>query len=249
MKICIAQLQPVKGDVGKNIELHEKLINIAVSLSADVIVFPELSLTGYEPTLAQELAATPDDKRFDIFQKISNEKRITIGVGMPITTPFGITISMICFRSDKPRQVYSKKYIHADEEGFFVSGQNPDAPIFSTSNIALAICYEISVPAHAEDAFNKGAKIYIASVAKSTKGIDAAIQRLSDIARSYSMIVFMSNCTGLADGVICAGKSSIWNASGELIGQLDNTSEGLLMLDTESMTIDKRIVIEHNATI
>jgi len=241
MKICIAQLQPVKGDVGKNIELHEKLINIAVSLSADVIVFPELSLTGYEPTLAQELAATPDDKRFDIFQKISNEKRITIGVGMPVTTPFGITISMICFRSDKPRQVYSKKYIHADEEGFFVGGQNPDIPGFSELNIALAICYEISIPAHAEDAFKKGAKIYIASVAKSTKGIDAAIRQLSDIARSYSMVVVMSNCIGPADGVMCAGKSSAWNADGDLIGQLDDTSEGLLILDTETMAISRHI--------
>jgi len=242
MKICVAQLHPATGDIEKNIELHKKLINVAVSLSADLIVFPELSLTGYEPTLAKELTTTPDDKRFDVFQKISDEKRISIGLGMPITVPAGINISMICFRPGKPRQVYSKKYIHADEEGFFVSGRNPDTPIFSGLNIALAICYEISIPAHAEDAAKKGAKIYIASVAKSTKGIEAAIRRLSDIARSYSMIVFMSNCTGLADGVMCAGKSSIWDTGGQLIGQLDDTSEGLLMLDAETMAIGKRIV-------
>lgn len=246
MKICVAQLHPVTGDIEKNIELHRKLIDVAVSLSADLIVFPELSLTGYEPTLAKQLATSPDDERFYVFQKISDAKKIAIGVGMPIMGTIGITISMICFRPGKPRQVYSKKYIHADEEGFFVSGQNPDAPIFTESKIALAICYEISIPAHSEDAFQKGAKIYIASVAKSTKGIESALQRLSDIARSYSMLVLMSNCTGTADGVMCAGKSSAWNARGDLIAQLDDASEGVLMLDTDAMKVDQRMVHAHD---
>lgn len=242
MKICVAQLQPVAGDIEKNIESHIKLIDVAISLSADMVVFPELSLTGYEPTLAAQFVTTLDDKRFDVFQRMSDEKKITIGIGMPIGDTSGINISMICFRPAKPRQVYSKKYIHADEESFFVSGLNPEVPILKDSNIALAICYEISIPAHSEDAFKKGAKIYIASVAKSTKGIEPALQRLSDIARSYSMFVLMSNCTGPADGVMCAGKSSVWSTGGDLIGQLDAVSEGLLMLDTETKAVDQRIL-------
>lgn len=243
MKICVAQLQPAAGDVEKNIASHTELVDVAVLLSADMIVFPELSLTGYEPTLAAQFATTLDDKRFDVFQRMSDHNKIIIGVGMPIIGDVsGITISMICFQPAKPRQVYSKKYIHSDEESFFISGRNPEIPILKESNIALAICYEISIPAHSENAFNDGAKIYIASVAKSTTGIESALQRLSDIARSYSMFVLMSNCTGLADGVICAGKSSVWNTNGDRIGQLNATDEGLLMLDTETMVIDQRIL-------
>lgn len=241
MKICIAQLQPSTGNVEKNIQLHEKLIDAAASLSADLIVFPELSLTGYEPTLAKELATTADDARFDFFEQVSNKRKITIGVGMPITTGAGINIAMLCFVPGKGRQLYIKKYLHADEEPFFVSGQNPDTPILNHLSIALAICYEISIPAHAEDAFKKGGRIYLASVAKSVKGIESACARLADIARTYSMVVLMANCTGEADGVVCAGRSSIWNSDGNLIGQLGDTSEGLLILDTETLDVKEHV--------
>ena len=68
MKICAAQARPIKGDVQRNIESHKKLVDLAVSKGTDAIIFPELSLTGYEPTLAKELAIPPEDKRLDNFQ-------------------------------------------------------------------------------------------------------------------------------------------------------------------------------------
>ncbi len=83
MKICVAQTKPVKGDIQRNIENHKKLIDMAASHGADIIIFPELSLTGYEPTLAKELATTQDDSRFDDFQQISDRRQITIGIGVP----------------------------------------------------------------------------------------------------------------------------------------------------------------------
>ena len=54
MKICIGQTNPQKGDIDKNIEIHKQLIQTAIEQSADIIVFPELSLTGYEPDLAKD---------------------------------------------------------------------------------------------------------------------------------------------------------------------------------------------------
>ena len=96
-----------------------------------------------------------------------------------------------------------------------------------SGDIALAICYELSVPEHAENAFKSGAEIYIASVAKSVNGVDQAIKRLSDIASKYSMTVLMSNCVGQADGEECGGKTSIWNNKGLLVGQLDTVGRHL----------------------
>jgi hypothetical protein len=40
----------------------------------------------------------------------------------------------------------------------------------------------------------------------------------------------MSNCLGELDGVVCAGKTSIWNNHGKLIGQLDDANEGILII-------------------
>ena len=68
MKICIAQTKPIKGNVSANIEAHIKFIELALTLIAEAIFFPELSLTGYEPELAKKLATNQNDNRLDIFQ-------------------------------------------------------------------------------------------------------------------------------------------------------------------------------------
>ncbi len=242
MKICVAQTRSVKGDILKNIENHKKLIELAASERAAFIVFPELSLTGYEPTLAKVLATRPEDSRFDDFQTMSNNRQITIGVGVPILSDTGINISMILFQPQQPRRTYAKKYIHADEEPYFVSGSNFTSLTVHHTQLALAICYELSVPAHAEDASASGVALYVASVAKSVGGIDKALQRLSDIARQYHMSVLMANCIGEADGEVCAGKTSIWNSQGLLLGQLNDTQEGILLFDTNTQEVlEKRI--------
>ncbi|WP_315787323.1 hypothetical protein [Fischerella sp. JS2] len=53
----------------------------------------------------------------------------------------------------------------------------------------------------------------------------------------------MSNCVGQSDGYECAGKTSIWNNKGLLVGQLNDKDEGILMIDT-----DTQEVIENNVT-
>ena len=48
----------------------------------------------------------------------------------------------------------------------------------------------------------------------------------------------MSNYIGTSGGYECAGKSSIWNQEGELIAQFDNQTEGILVYDTLSKSVD-----------
>ena len=47
----------------------------------------------------------------------------------------------------------------------------------------------------------------------------------------------MANSIGLSDGDICAGKSSVWNADGQLLAQLNGTQEGILVVDTVTKSI------------
>jgi predicted amidohydrolase len=238
MRICVAQTKPKKGDVQANANAHKKLIRLAVSNAADLIIFPELSLTGYEPTLAKQLAIRADDKSLDEFQAVSDVENITIGVGMPVISEQGVLITMIIFEPCKPRQTYFKQYLHPDEEPFFIRGHEC---VFHGSNnsIALAICYELSIPEHSEKASEMGAEIYIASVAKSIEGVEGAITTLSRIASRYSMFALMANCVGECDETICGGRSSVWNREGVLLAQLDDRGEGLLIIDTDSQQVQQ----------
>lgn len=123
IKICIAQTKPIKGNISDNIEAHKKFIVLAYTLNAAVIFFPELSLTSYEPELANDLATNQNDNIFNNFQEISNKNKITIGVGMPTRGISGIQISMIIFQPDKPRLTYSKQQLHSDEFPYFINGE------------------------------------------------------------------------------------------------------------------------------
>lgn len=234
MKICIAQVKSVTSDIQQNIENHKKWINLAVSFGANAIFFPELSLTAYEPALSKKLAINPNDKRLDIFRNISDANKIAIGVGAPTKHKEGVCISMIIFQPNKPRRLYSKHYLHEDEEPYFVAGSKSPLLTIGDQKIAIAICYEISIYAHCKNAYENGADIYLASAAKFTGGIDKGLDRLSLIGDKYSMTVLMANCTGIADGQECAGKSSVWNDRGTLLAQLDTSAEGILILDTHT---------------
>lgn len=242
MKICVAQTRPVKGDIDKNIGKHDQFIDLASSCGAALIIFPELSLTGYEPSLAKKLAADLMDPRFDCFQTISDRKQLIIGAGMPTRNKEGICISMLLFQPNKERQIYSKKYIHPDEEGVFIAGDGANGILGDNPKVALAICYEISVPAHALKAARLEADIYIASVAKSEKGIKDAGSRLASIASQHSMTVLMANSVGPSEGFISAGNTAIWDHSGLVAAQLNESNEGILMIDTKTNVIIEKIL-------
>ena len=237
MKISVAQTNSHKGDIQKNIEKHKQFINRAIYHKVDFMVFPELSLTGYEPTLAGNLATNEDDKQLDELQTICNAGKISIGVGLPTKSDQGIYISMIIFQPNQPRQTYSKQYLHPGEEIYFTTGNEQVFLTIDNHKIAPAICYELSVSEHSANANSNGANIYVASVCDTIKGVDKDLVKLSDLAKKYHMTVLMSNYVGQTGGYDCGGKSSIWNEQGELVGQLDNINEGILIFDTETSEI------------
>jgi predicted amidohydrolase len=243
MKICIAQTEPIKGNVSANIEAHKRFIELALTFNAEAIFFPELSLTGYEPELAKKMATNQNDNRLNIFQKISNNNNIIIGLGLPTATESQIRISMIIFEPNKPRQTYSKQQLHSDEFPYFENGVGQVIIKTNDTNIAPAICYESLQPTHSENALKLGADVYLASLAKPAKGIEKAFDHFSRVAKQYAMPVLMSNCVGFCDNFLSVGKSSVWTKEGKLVGQLDDKTEGILIFDTETEEIGKRILI------
>ena len=234
MKISIVQTRPKPGDIKANTIEHLKWITRSIGENADLIIFPELSLTGYEPEMAEELAMHWEDERLIEFQNTADEFRTTIGIGLPTRHPEGIRISMAVFTPDNPLRIYHKQFLHPDEETFFVAGYSPEFLITTTPRITPAICYEISVSKHTENVMSMDPDIHIASVAKSESGVQEARRLLQDLARDQSMPVLMSNCVGQSGGFISSGNSGVWDENGNLKGELDAHSEGIIIFDTVS---------------
>ena len=239
MKIGLAQTTSLKGNVPKNIQDHLRIIKRAIKLQADLIVFPELSITSYEPELAKDLVTDVNSSLFNPFQVLSDAHEITIGIGMPTPAFDGIHISMLIFQPKKDRLVYSKQILHSDELPFFVCGTKQTILNIKGNKIALGICYETMQREHFEHAKQLGADIYIASAAKAKGGMETANSYYPKMAKEWDTPILLSNAIGFCDNFISVGQSAIWNQNGELLEQLDDQNEGLLIYDTESETTEK----------
>jgi predicted amidohydrolase len=236
MVIALAQIESLPGQIEDNLQNHNYFVKKAADRHADFILFPELSITGYEPKLAASLATTKDDPVFYSLQKQSDTFQITIGIGMPIKGEKGIYIGLIIFSPNAPRQLYCKRFLHKDELPYFIPGEETLLLQKDAHRIGLAICYESLLPSHVKQAAEAGATLYIASVAKPEKGIAKAFAHYPEIARKYQMPVLMVNGVGPMDDFIGAGQSGAWDQNGKLIGQLGEKEEVLLMIDLRSLS-------------
>jgi predicted amidohydrolase len=140
MNLCAAQLRAVAGDVAANAAKHLELIALAVAERADLVFFPELSLTGYEPRLAASLACHHADPRLDAFQQRSDAHEVIIGLGLPLTFESGVRIGMVWFAPGAPRKIYAKQQLHADELPYFVAGDGQLVLKAAGRALAPAIC-------------------------------------------------------------------------------------------------------------
>ena len=229
IKVGIAQTIAEKGNIEKNIENHLNFIENAIKNQIDLIIFPELSLTGYEPELSKELAINLTDKRLKILKQKSDENNITIIVGAPIKENKNVLIGAIIFSPNEITRVYTKHYLHEGEEKYFTSKEANIQLNIKGEKINIAICADISNFEHPKKAYTENCNLYLASVLVSKKGLEFDRNLLAKYAKEYNLSIMMSNFGGISGGYDCAGFSSVWNNTGELIGEIENNNEGLLI--------------------
>lgn len=237
MKICAAQLSPIPGAIEDNVEQHVVLIQAAVQNCTDFIFFPELSLSGYEPALAKELAITKEDFRLRILQELSNAHGISIAVGTPLKTAFLPTISMLIFRKGMPVTEYHKQLLHNDEVPFFSAGEKLTVINAQTENLVPAICYESLQHSHLQGAIENNATTYLASVAKTQQNVEDANVHFSAVAKNIGINVLMANCYGHCDNFHAAGQSAAWLKHSADVASLGDEQSGLVGIDTTESSL------------
>lgn len=239
MNLAVAQTRPIAGNIAANLARHLDFIRAAIARQAGLIVFPELSLSGYEPTLAAQLATDAEDPRFAVLQQLSDEGQVAIAVGIPLRTHNQPQIGMLIFRPQQAVLRYGKQYLHASEQASFSSASSPAVFSDGQHRIAPAICYEVRCAAHVQTAAEQGANLYMASICASKTGIANDVQALSSIARQYGMPVMMANYVGISGDYDCAGQSGFWDAQGQCLAQLDDEEEALLLYDSASQAVHR----------
>lgn len=208
----------IKGDISRNVERHVALVREAAGHGARFVLFPELSLIGYELAIACDAFVTHNDSRLDVLRTQAQELGVTIVAGAPYADERGgLRIAALSFLPDGRTTIYTKQHLHPGEDEVFLPGDGGELLASQGEKVALAVCADISQSSHAERAAKSGASVYAASVLISCKGYDTDVGLLRGYAKDFRMPVVMANHGGMTGGWVSAGRSGVWDAHGELV--------------------------------
>ena len=230
LTIAAGQAISARGDVEANLLEHERLIRLAAEHDARVIVFPELSLTGYELDLARSLAFSENDGRLDSLREAASNHRMIVIVGAPIQCSSGLHLGAFIVHPDGSVGVYTKHHLHPGEEDkvFQPGDRNPLIKLGSRT-AAVAICADTTHRSHLRNAAERGADIYLAGVFLTPPGFDPETESLIRRATEDSMTVAIANSGGPASGSESHGNSSVWSATGDLVARIDGQGSGVVI--------------------
>ena len=233
-RIAAAQVPSLRGDLTANIATHLHAIQAAAERGVSVLIFPELSLTGYEVDLAAELAITIDDVRLNPLHEVARAANMHVVLGAPLSSggakPY---LGSIILRPDGSRHSYAKMHLGGNEPDYFISGDRPEVLNVGDHDIGLAICADTGKASHPQLCAEKGATIYAASVFLTVEWYTSDSPRFPRYAREHQMLAVMAN-QGASHGTLqSVGKSAIWLPGGELLAEAKGTETALVIATRE----------------
>ena len=233
--IASAQIKNIKNNVQDNLEKHYQYIEMAVNENVDLIVFPEMSLTGYEREDALHQAFAWDDKCLEGLQNASDANSMVIVAGGPLLYEQKLYIASFIFMPHEKVKVYFKKHLHEGEDVFFSPFDENEISwgqsqfIFKDHLISPAICYDIEVEDHIKNAADCESSLYMASIFYSQGSINILHEKMKMMAAKYKMNILISNFAGECWETESGGKSAFWSSQGHPVVEAPDNEECLLI--------------------
>lgn len=242
--IAVAQIDPVLGDLSANVSKHVALADEAIEKGAHLIVFPELSLTGYSiKDMNWDLAVNITQNPGRLQPLIDKSRSISIlAGGVEEDESFRIFNTAFFFEDGKAgvahRKTYPPTYGMFEEMRYFTKGDTIQPVQSKLGTLGVLVCedlWHISLPYILAEA---GAQIIIALVASPTRlgGNEQELQTAvvntenhKAYARLLSSYIVFCNRVGFEDGVNFWGGSSIVAPDGDVIASAKLFDEDMLI--------------------
>lgn len=125
-KVALAQIKPTLGDLSRNLALHEEVCEEAIVEGADLLVFPELSLTGYFlKDLVPSIALHPESSTLDRLKDFSRRIAMVLGFVEEAKGTFFYNTALF-LEQGKVRYLHRKVYLPTygifDEQRYLAGG-------------------------------------------------------------------------------------------------------------------------------
>ncbi len=262
IRVGLAQINPIVGDLDGNVELIRTAIDQAESMGCDLVALPELALTGYPP---EDLLLRPSfirDTRAALDRVITFSRRAVVVVGFPEAPDAGSHASTahseavagdshaaianlhnsaaVCV-DGRLVGIYRKRalpnYSVFDEQRYFVPGSGP-LSLFAVGGSALgvSICEDAWSQDGPIDELGRAGASLIVNINASPYNAgktEARAQMLADRARSAGAAIVYVNQVGGQDELIFDGDSMVVDVGGAIIARAPQFREGFHVVDIE----------------
>lgn len=243
LKVGLAQITPRLGDVNANLALHLRKIEEAVENSVELLVFPELSLTGYrllDLAFSVALRPTPKDSVFGRLLEASRDIDIVVSfVETDVRQKFYIAAAYLSEGSvvHVHRKVYLPTYGMFEEGRYFSWGNAVRAFDTRFGRLGILICedfWHVSTPYLL---WLDGADLLILISASPGYGLATEqkigsarwVEHINQVyATLFTNFVLHANRTGFEDGVNFWGGSTVFTPEGKLLAQGPYYDEALV---------------------
>jgi len=240
MRLALAQIDPTVGDLDGNRAIILERLDAAKEAGADVVVFPELAVTGYPP---EDLLLRPGFIRAaerSLEQIAAAVHGIVAIVGAPHTEGGHLyNVAAVCADGEVKERVRKEllpNYGVFDEVRYFTPGTDL-APIeIGETKVGVTVCEDMWQPGPpASELARLGARLLInISASPFHIGKDRAREEMFRTrARDNNATVVFCNMVGGQDELLFDGHSCVIDERGEVIARAPGFEEALLVVDLD----------------
>jgi NAD+ synthase (glutamine-hydrolysing) len=247
LSLALAQINTILGNVDANLEKHLALVYEACKRGTELIIFPELSLTGY---VLQDIAASvahrpnPDDPVFRKLLKASNDIDMVVGF-VEEDERYRYYISAAYLSDGKISHVHRKVYLPTygifDEKRYFAAGDSFRSFETRFGRAGILICEDFWHASSPYTLWMDGADLMFFTSASPGRGVTeetlGSAMWVETVNRTYAGLfttfVAHANRVGFEDGLNFWGGSTVFDPDGRLITQAPYNDEGLTLAELD----------------
>jgi predicted amidohydrolase len=161
LRVAAVQAESASGDLAANVTAAAARYTEAALAGAQLVVLPELFLTGYDPSgWAASGTICLDDPRLAPLVDAARPGCLLLASAALRSARDAATIAVLAVDAGGARQAYDKQHLDAAEVAFFSPGREAAVVTVQGWRVGLGVCYDGCFPEHARAAAASGAQVY-----------------------------------------------------------------------------------------
>ncbi len=255
-QVTLCQIRPALGDVPRNLGIHRKLLHEAAQAGSDLVVFPELSLTGYFlRDLVPEVGLRLDSPEINQLRALSRHAALVVGFVEESDT-FDFYCAAGYFEGGRLRHVHRKVYLPTygmfDEKRYLSHGDQVRAFDTRWGRMAMLVCEDLWHPSAVGLASLDRMHVLIGIASSPGRGVSAAeldtaqtYERLiATYAQLFQTYVIFVNRVGYEDGVNFWGGSRVVDPAGRTVCELPAWEEAIATVEISLSEVRRARALE-----